>query len=82
MVDALNHLGLQDLNLNACEVSDLWKDRLLRLVESYETAFSRDKMDYGEAMDFVHFVLKELLSIVHISPGLGVEKRWQSAHLY
>lgn len=29
MLDALNKLGLQDLDLNTCEVSDLWKDRLL-----------------------------------------------------
>lgn len=54
MVDVLNKLGLHDLNLDDCEVSDLWRDRLLRLVENYETVFSRDKMDCGEATDFVH----------------------------
>lgn len=54
MEDVLYTLGLQDLNLKACEVSDLWKEKLLQLVESYETVFSRDKMDCGEATDIVH----------------------------
>lgn len=54
MEDALKKLGLQDLNLKACDVSDIWKEKLLQLVESYETVFSRDKMDCGEATDFVH----------------------------
>lgn len=51
MEDVLDKLGLQDLNLKACEFSDLWKENLLQLVESYETVFSRDKMDRGEATD-------------------------------
>ena len=30
--EVLNDLGLQDLDLDGCEVSDQWKDRLLELV--------------------------------------------------
>uniref|UniRef100_A0A8C5H551 Gypsy retrotransposon integrase-like protein 1 n=1 Tax=Gouania willdenowi TaxID=441366 RepID=A0A8C5H551_GOUWI len=54
MVDALKQLGLEDLNLSICEVSNQWKDRLLQLVEKYEVVFSRDRMDCGKASDFVH----------------------------
>ena len=52
--EVLNDLGLQDLDLDGCEVSDQWKDRLLELVVKYESVFSRDKMDCGEATEFVH----------------------------
>lgn len=52
--ELLHRLGLQDLDLDSCEVSDRWKDQLLQLVEKYESIFSKDKMDCGEATDFVH----------------------------
>uniref|UniRef100_A0A669CFT2 ribonuclease H n=1 Tax=Oreochromis niloticus TaxID=8128 RepID=A0A669CFT2_ORENI len=52
--ELLHRLGLQDLDLDSCEVSDRWKDQLLQLVEKYGSIFSRDKMDCGEATDFVH----------------------------
>ncbi|KAL1277158.1 hypothetical protein QQF64_023831 [Cirrhinus molitorella] len=52
--NVLDKLGLRDHNLEACEVSDEWKDRLLDLIEKYESTFSRGKMDCGEATDFVH----------------------------
>lgn len=51
---ALDELGLQDLDLDACAVSDLWRDRLFQIIERHESVFSRDKMDCGEAPDFVH----------------------------
>ncbi|KAJ8349066.1 hypothetical protein SKAU_G00276550 [Synaphobranchus kaupii] len=51
---ALDELGLQDLDLGACEVSDEWIDRLFQIIEKYETIFSRHKLDCGEASDFVH----------------------------
>lgn len=54
MVHILNDLGLKDLDLTECEVSSAWKIDLLRLIEKYESIFSRDKMDCGEAKDFVH----------------------------
>ena len=49
--EVLNNLGLQDLDLDGCEVSDQWKDKLLQLVVKYELVFSRDKIDCGEAVD-------------------------------
>ncbi|KAF0029423.1 hypothetical protein F2P81_018528 [Scophthalmus maximus] len=52
--EVLNNLGLQDLDLDGCEVSDQWKDRLLHLIVKYELVFSKDKMDCGEATDFIH----------------------------
>lgn len=50
----LADMGLQDLDLSSCEVSPEWKDKLLQLIEQYESIFSRHKMDCGEAKDFVH----------------------------
>lgn len=47
-------MGLQDLDISSCEVSPEWKDKLLRIIEQYESIFSRHKMDCGEAKDFVH----------------------------
>ncbi|KAJ8385115.1 hypothetical protein AAFF_G00192560 [Aldrovandia affinis] len=51
---ALEELGLQDLDLDACEVSDLWRERLCQIIERYEAIFSQHKLDCGEASDFVH----------------------------
>lgn len=31
-----------------------WKDKLLQIIEQYESIFSRNKMDCGEATNFVH----------------------------
>ncbi|RXN35516.1 gypsy retrotransposon integrase 1 [Labeo rohita] len=50
----LNDMGLRDLDLTACEVSSTWKMKLLLLVKKYESIFSRDKMDCGEAKHIVH----------------------------
>lgn len=47
-------MGLQDVDLSSCEVSLEWNDKLLQLIEQYESIFSRHKMDCGEAKDFVH----------------------------
>ncbi len=54
LMQILNDLGLRDLDLTACEVSSTWKIKLLHLVKKYESIFSRNKMDCGEAKDFVH----------------------------
>lgn len=50
----LSDMGLQDLDLSSCEVSLEWKNKLLQIIEQYESIFSRHKMDCGEATDFVH----------------------------
>lgn len=52
----LDDLGLRDLDLTACEVSSTWKMKLLHLVKKYESIFSRNKTDCGEANDFVHWI--------------------------
>ncbi|KAI3371077.1 hypothetical protein L3Q82_023712 [Scortum barcoo] len=50
----LDKLGLSDLDLDSCAVSDIWRDRLLQIIERHESIFSRHKMDSGEASDCVH----------------------------
>lgn len=40
MVSALEALGLQDLDLNSCEVSLQWKDKLIHIIKQYESIFS------------------------------------------
>ncbi|KAI4883964.1 hypothetical protein NFI96_008254, partial [Prochilodus magdalenae] len=54
MTRVLETLGLTDLDLKSCEVSLEWKDKLLQLIEQYESVFSRHKMDCGEAKGFEH----------------------------
>ena len=54
MKQALCSLGPPDTDLESCEVSTHWKDKLLQIIERYESTFSRDKMDCGEAKSFVH----------------------------
>ncbi len=54
LMQILNDLGLRDLDLTACKVSSTWKMKLLHLVKKYESIFSRNKMDCGEAKNVVH----------------------------
>lgn len=35
-------LGLEDLDIDSCEVSDYWKSKLLQLVQRYENIFTRN----------------------------------------
>ncbi|XP_047446637.1 uncharacterized protein LOC125011456 [Mugil cephalus] len=50
----LKDCGLADISLEGCEVSDDWKQRLADLVITYQDVFSKDKLDCGEAKEFVH----------------------------
>ncbi|KAM7379874.1 hypothetical protein PAMP_005391 [Pampus punctatissimus] len=50
----LKDCGLGDIDLEGCEVSDNWKQRLADLVIAYQDVFSKDKLDCGEAKEFVH----------------------------
>lgn len=52
--DILHNLGLDDLDIDSCEVSDHWKSQLLQLIQKYEDVFSRSKLDCGMAKDLVH----------------------------
>ncbi|XDV11309.1 hypothetical protein PO909_000279 [Leuciscus waleckii] len=54
MKRVLSELNLAELDLDSCEVSAHWKDKLLQIIEKYESVFSRDKMDCGEAKGVVH----------------------------
>lgn len=50
----LDELGLNDLNLNDCEVSPFWRSKLIDLIKKYECVFSRHSLDCGEANGFCH----------------------------
>lgn len=52
--DSLQKMGLEDLDLDSCEVSDHWKAQVLQLIHRYEDVFSKGKLDCGLAKDFVH----------------------------
>lgn len=53
-VQLLKNCGLGDIDTEGCGVSDEWKRKLAELVLAYQEVFSRDKLDCGEAKDFVH----------------------------
>ncbi|KAL1246736.1 hypothetical protein QQF64_034331 [Cirrhinus molitorella] len=53
-VRLLHKYGLEDIDINGCEVSESWKEKLASLIVSYQDVFSRDRLDCGEAKDFVH----------------------------
>lgn len=50
----LKHMGLDDLDLESCDVSMEWRSKLADLVIRYEDVFSRHHLDCGEAKGFVH----------------------------
>eukprot|EP00064_Thunnus_orientalis_P020905 superscaffoldBa00006036_g21057 len=50
----LQELEKASLDLNPCEVSEPWKAKVRALVVKYNGLFSRNKLDCGEAKDFVH----------------------------
>lgn len=50
----LKDCGLMDVDIEGCEVSEVWKRKLADLIASYHDVFSKDKLDCGEAKDFVH----------------------------
>ncbi|KAK0135029.1 Transposon Ty3-I Gag-Pol polyprotein [Merluccius polli] len=52
--DKLKSVGLSDLDLSSCGVTEQCKDKLTELVLHYNDIFSRHHLDCGEAKDFVH----------------------------
>eukprot|EP00064_Thunnus_orientalis_P010298 superscaffoldBa00001384_g10324 len=52
----LQELEQAGLDLNSCEVSEPWKAKVRALVAKYHGLFSRNKLDCGEAKDFVHCI--------------------------
>lgn len=52
--DKLEKLGLGSIPIGGCEVSVQCKERLVDLIGAYESVFSRNHLDCGEAQDFCH----------------------------
>ncbi len=52
--DKLAGLGLQDLAVNNCDVSEIWKEKLTDLIVKYEDVFLRHHLDCGKAAGFCH----------------------------
>lgn len=52
--DKLEKLGLGTIPIGNCEVSLQCKEKLVDLIETYESVFSRHHLDCGEARDFCH----------------------------
>ncbi len=50
----LHDLGLDQIDIQSCDVSEEWKEELANLVVKYESIFSRDRLDCGEVKDVVH----------------------------
>ncbi|KAL0163858.1 hypothetical protein M9458_039611, partial [Cirrhinus mrigala] len=53
-VQLLHEYGLEDIDIDGCEVSKSWKEELESLIVSYQDVFSRDRHYCGEVKDFVH----------------------------
>lgn len=51
--EKLAGLGLQDLPVDNCEVSEIWKEKF---IEKYEDVFSRNHLDCGKATGFCHHI--------------------------
>lgn len=52
--DVLKDMGLTDVDIASCEVSDEWKNKMADLDVKYDSIFSRGKLDCGKARDSVH----------------------------
>jgi len=50
----LKDIGLNEIDIDGCEVSGMCKRKLTDLLVSYHDVFSKDKLDCGETKDFVH----------------------------
>ncbi|KAF1373333.1 hypothetical protein PFLUV_G00259440 [Perca fluviatilis] len=52
--DQLRSVGLSNVDIESCEVSEDYRRRMADLVLQYEDVFSRHHLDCGEAKGFVH----------------------------
>ena len=53
-VQQLKDHGLADIDIDGCGVSAKWKNELVELLLTFQDVFFRNKLDCGEAKDFVH----------------------------
>lgn len=52
----LSDLGLDDIDLDSCLVSELCKSSLLQLLIEYEDIFSKHPLDWGEVEGYMHCI--------------------------
>lgn len=52
--EKLLSLGLSDIDIDGCEVDEVWKNRLASLIAGYEDIFSRHALDCGEVKGYLH----------------------------
>lgn len=52
--ESFHDLGLHQIDIQSCDVSEEWKKKIVNLVGKYESIFSRDRLDCGEVKDVVH----------------------------
>ncbi|KAL1246992.1 hypothetical protein QQF64_034535 [Cirrhinus molitorella] len=52
--EKLRSVGLSNIDIESCEVSEVYKGKITDLVLQYEDIFSRHHLDCGEAEGFVH----------------------------
>lgn len=50
----LRELGLNEIDIDSCEVNDFWKRQLADLIVEHESTFFCDKLDCGEVKNTVH----------------------------
>jgi len=51
---SLHTLGLSDMDIDSCEVSQAGKEKLVDLITEFQSIFSRDKLDCGRATGCLH----------------------------
>ena len=51
---SLHTLGLSDIDIDLCEVSQAGKEKLVDLITEFQSIFSRDKLDCGRATGCLH----------------------------
>lgn len=50
----LSEVGLSDIDIESCHVSEEYKAKLTELIVKYESVFSRNKLDCGKATGYLH----------------------------
>lgn len=53
-VKSLSELGLSDINIDSCQVSEDCKSRLIQLLTEYQDIFSKHSLDCGEVKGYTH----------------------------
>lgn len=51
---SLSELGLGDIDISSCQVSEACKSQLVQLITEYHDIFSKDSLDCGEVKGYTH----------------------------